>query len=112
MCREKYFQKLLAIGPGKSRGVAPSEQMFYRQSLLHIGKQSKFWKVLQPVGKYLGCHVDFIGKFSFCTPEVFYKDVFLLSTETSVSFSQFQYQNVLKTFLAKIVEFQCFAHVQ
>ena len=40
----------------------------------------------------------------------FIKKVFSPSTETFSTFSQVQYQNFLKTFLAKIFEFHCFAH--
>jgi len=39
----------------------------------------------------------------------FIRKYFLLSTE-AFTFSQFQYQNFLKIFLANIFEFQYFAH--
>ena len=35
----------------------------------------------------------------------FYEKVFLPGTETFLTFSQFQYQNFFKTFLAKMLEF-------
>ena len=48
----------------------------------------------------LRVQVFFIGK------------LFSPSTDTFLIFSRFQYQNCLKTFLAKIFVFLCFAHAQ
>ena len=41
---------------------------------------------------------------------LFIRKVFSLSTETFLTFLQFQGQNFLKTLLAKIFEFQCLTH--
>ena len=42
---------------------------------------------------------------------LFYKKVFLPSTYTFLTLSWSQYQNFLKIFLAKILQFWCIAHV-
>ena len=43
---------------------------------------------------------------------VCYKNDFWPSTETSLTFSQLQYQNFLKTFLPTVFELQCFAYAR
>ena len=47
---------------------------------------------------------------TFACTWFFIRAFFRPSTETFISFSEFQYQNFLRTFLAKIFESQCIAY--